>query len=531
MSVSRRDFVRQSSSAMAVLALPLSPSSGVVTPASRQAGDPFAKQLCMLALDAARAAGAQYADARVVHSRREAVRVHDDRVEPPEDMEDAGFGVRVLVDGTWGYAAGPDIVRRQAFTLAQAAVDDARATAAGRRRDVQLAPVYANPDGEWRTPIRIDPFSVDPDEKAELLVRANGEAQRVAQVRSVESMITCTRIATTFASTAGSLLEQTVYRTHPSMVIAAAAADGTDVVSRPSFDVAPMGLGYEYVEAVDLPGRAMGWADEAAELLAAPHVEPGEYDLIVEPSALWSVVHETIGRATQLDVVLGEAGDPAGTPFLSPPEQVIGTFRFGPEFMNVQGDRTQRGALATVGWDAEGVAADAWLMVKDGVLVDYQTTRAHAPRVADLTGVEASHGCAHAESWRYPPLLRMPNVSLLPGEEELTIDDVVAATDRGLLIRGTAAHSADPQGSRFRVAGHQCYEVRNGAIGGLLRGAAFESATQVFWNSLDMLGGPETYVLCGTVDDLKGDPQQRSAVSHGCPVARFRDVRVDATGA
>jgi TldD protein len=530
MSVSRRDFVKQSSSAMAVLALPLSSASGVIGTAMMQGNDPFAKQLCMLALDAARAAGAQYADARVVHTRREVVRVSGDRVESPDHVEDVGFGVRALVDGAWGYAAGPDIVRRQAFTLAQAAVDDARATTAGARRDVQLGPVHANPDGEWRSPVRIDPFSVDADEKAELLVRANTEAQRVSQVESVESVISSTRITTTFASTAGSLLEQTVYRTHPSMTVTVVAADGSDAVSRPSFDVAPRGLGYEYVEAVDLPGRAMGWAEEAAELLGAAPLVPGEYDLIVEPSALWSVIHETIGRATQLDLALGNGGGAAGVPFLAPPEQVIGAFRFGPEFMNVQGDRTQRGALATVGWDDEGVPADAWLIVKDGVLADYQTTREYAPLIAEHTGVEASHGCAYAESWRFAPLLRMPNVSLLPGEEELAVDDLVAATERGLLIRGAAGHDADPQGSRFRVAGHQCYEVRNGAIGGLLRGAAFGGATQAFWNSLDMLGGPETYSLGGTPHDLKGEPEQRSAVSHGCPVARFRGVRVDPVG-
>lgn len=523
MPVSRRDFVTQSSLALGALALPASADVRLAGARWQQGGDQLAKQLCMLALDAARGAGAQYADARVVNVRRQVVRVVGEQPGSPEDEEDLGFGVRVLVDGAWGYASTTDLARRQAFRLAQGAVDDARAANAGRR-DVQLAPIRANPDGEWRSPIRVDPFDVPPDEKIELLVGANAEALRVSGVESVASMISCTRVTTTFASTAGSLLEQTVYRTHPSMTIT--ASNGNEVVSRTSSDLAPMGLGYEYVESADLHHRAAVWADDAVALLSAVPVEADRYDVVLMPSMLGRVIHETIGRATELDRALASGGTDGVTTYLAPPQDILGSFRLGPEFMNVQGDRSQRGALATAGWDDEGVPADAWPLVQDGLVVDYQTTRVTAPQIAEYTGIEQSHGCADAESWRTPPLLRMPNVSLLPGEEGHTVDDLVAATERGLLIEGYGPHVVGPLGLEFRIGGQMARMIRNGTVGELVRLAAVEGRSPEFWNSLDMLGGPDTYVLTGVVNEPKGDPAQYSSASHGCPVARFRNVRV-----
>jgi TldD protein len=522
MPVTRRDFVTQSSLALTALTLPAY-RLGTTGAQGVQGGDPLAKQLCMLALDAARGAGAQYADARVVAMRRQVVSVLGEQPGIPEEKEDLGFGVRVLVDGVWGYSSSPDVARRQAFRLAQEAVDQARAAGAVRH-DIQLAPILANPDGEWRSPIRIDPFDISSEDKLELLVEANTEALRVRGVQSAASTIACMRVTTTFASTAGSLLEQTVYRTHPSMVVT--ASNGALGVSRTSSDVAPTGLGYEHVHAADLPGRAAAWADEALALLSAPPVEAGSYDVVLLPSMLGRVIHETIGRAAELDRALahGESGDV--TSFLTPPERMLNAFRFGPEFMNVQGDRTQRGALATVGWDDEGVPADAWPLVKDGVLADYHTTRATAARIAEYTGIEQSHGCADAESWRFPPLLRMPNVSLLPGEEGHTVDDLVAATDRGLLIEGHGPCVVGPQGLEFRIAGQLARVIRDGAVREPVRLAAIEGRSPDFWNSLDMLGGPDTYALTGVVDQPKGDPVQLSSASNGCPVARFRNVRV-----
>ncbi len=532
MTVSRREFVKASSLAVAALATPT--GSGAlardVVP-SQQGGDVPPRQLCMLALDAARSAGASYADVRVVGLRRQTVRTREERVSGVEESESLGIGVRVLVDGAWGFSASHRLARSEAMVVARAAVAQARVNARLGGSGVELAPVEAYPDGEWRSPIEIDPFEVPVDDKIALLLEANAEALRVDRVRFVNSAIRVERVQTTFGSTAGSLLQQTVYRTYPTMTVTAVAPDRSGFESRSSGEVAPMGLGYEYVEHADLKGRAGAWAEEAAAKLTAPSIEPGEYDLVLHPSHLFLTIHESIGHATELDRAMGYEAGFAGTTFLAPPRAVLGTFQFGPEFMNVQGDRTQRGGLATVGWDDEGVAADSWPIVRDGVFVDYQTTREQAGWIAEFTGNDRSHGCAHAESWRYAPFQRMPNISLLPGEEGHGLDDLIAATDRGILIKGRGSYSIDQQRYNFQFGGQVFHEIRGGKLVGMVKDVAYQSRTPDFWNSLDMLGGPRTYELGGTLGDGKGQPPQSNAVSHGCPVARFRGVRVINTAA
>jgi TldD protein len=218
-------------------------------------------------------------------------------------------------------------------------------------------------------------------------------------------------------------------------------------------------------------------------------------------------------------------GDDA-TSFLATPEDVIEKLRYGPEFMNVLCDRTQHGGLATVGWDDEGVPQDSWPIVSDGVFVDYQTTRELVARIAELTGMRHSHGCSSAESWEFMPLERMPNVSLLPGENEFSVDDLIGATDRGIYIKGAGSARVDRQRNQFEFGGEAFYEIRGGRITRQLRGVAYRGATLEFWNSMDMLGGSGSYVLGGIMDDMKGQPAQRHAVSHGCPPARFRRCSV-----
>jgi TldD protein len=212
--------------------------------------------------------------------------------------------------------------------------------------------------------------------------------------------------------------------------------------------------------------------------------------------------------------------------FLANPAEVIGTLRFGPEFMNILCDRTQDGGLATVGWDDEGVPQDSWPIVRDGIFVDYQTTRELAPLIADLTGMRHSHGCSAAQSWDVMQLQRMPNISLLPSEQDYVVEDLIAATDRGIYIKGRGTSSVDPSSTSFQFGGQVFYEVRGGRIVGQLRNVAYRGSTLDFWNSMDMLGGQRGYVLGGVVNDVKGRPEQTHAVSHGCPPARFRQCTV-----
>lgn len=480
----------------------------------------------MIALDAARSAGASYADVRVTDRRDQLVATREERVTNLGNNESFGFGVRALVEGAWGFAASRLLTRAEVVRVARAAVRQARDNKRVVREPVTLAEVDAFPDGVWRSPARIDPFDVPIEEKVNLLLEANAEALKVSGARFVRSFMAFVRVETTFASTEGSVIAQTTIRSLPSMTVTAVASEVLDFQSRTSAEVAPMGLGYEHVHAADLVKRAPEWAQEAVEKLAAPSVAPGNYDLILDPSNLFLTIHESIGHPTELDRALGYEANYAGTSFLGPPERVLGSFRYGPEFMNVRADRTQRGALATTGWDDEGVPADSWLIVKDGVFVDYQTTREQAARISELTGVTRSHGCSYAESWDQVQFQRMPNVSLEPGEEDYGIDDLVAATDRGILIKGRGSHSIDQQRYNFQFGGQVFYEVVGGKIGRMLRDVAYQGRTPEFWNSLDMLGGAREYRLGGTFGDAKGQPAQSNAVSHGCPPARFRNVAV-----
>ena len=384
---------------------------------------------------------------------------------------------------------------------------------------VELAPADAYPNGSWQSPIRRDPFEVPVGDKIELLQNANNVALRVPSIRSAFSFLSFVRDEKTFASTDGSIISQTVYRSWPSLTVTTISSDSTNPLSRSTNDVPPMGLGFEHVLSANLPERARQLAVEAVRGLSATSVEPGEYDLILDPTNLQFAIHETIGRATELDRALESS-------FLASPEEAIGRLQFGPESMNILCDRTQRGGLATVGWDDEGVPQDSWPIVRDGIFVDYQTTRANATRIAELTGMSRSHGCAVAESWDAVQLQRMPNVSLLPSEDDFDVDDLIAATDRGIYVKGESARTFDRSSNTFQVSGESCYEIRDGRVVGQLRDVAYRSSTLDFWNSMDMLGGPESYVLGGIVDDVKGQPEQTHAVSHGCPPARFRQCTV-----
>ncbi len=527
MCQTRRDFIRNTSMATAALCAPARATAmESLSAATHGQGGVSFRELCLLALDAARTAGASYADVRIVNTRNQFISTRESRVTSLGDSETSGFGVRVLAGGAWGFTASRRVTRQECQRLAAEAVEKARANVRGVQTPVELAPVDPYPDGTWRSPIRKDPFRVSMEEKADLLMSANAEAVKVAGARFATSSMAFIRQQTTFASTEGSIIEQTVYRSIPSMTVTAVAADFSDFQTRSSAEIAPMGLGYEHVERANLVGRAREWAEEAVAKLSAVSMEPGQYDVVIDPTNLFLTIHESIGHPTELDRALGYEANYAGTSFLAPPRDVIGTLRYGPEFMNVLGDRNQEGALATVGWDDEGVPADSWPIVKDGLFVDYQTTREQVAWISDMTGVTRSHGCSNAQSWDKIQFQRMPNVSLMPGEEDYVIDDLISATDRGILIKGRGSYSIDQQRDNFQFGGQVCYEINAGQVGRMLKDVAYQGRTLDFWNSMDMLGGPRSYFLGGTVGDAKGQPTQANAVSHGCPPARFHDVTV-----
>jgi TldD protein len=491
------------------------------------------RDLAMRALDAARSAGASYADFRMNGNRSQALGTRERQITFFSDAETFGFGVRVIADGAWGFAASRELNAEEVVRVARQAVAQARANAVTRQRPLELAPVEAVPDGRWRSPIEVDPFDVPVEEKVDLLLRANAAALGVTGAQFVNSSMFFLKQDKVFASTDGSYIEQTLFRSYPSMNITAVGAG--DFQSRSSTDVAPMGLGYEHVLGGRLVENAPRWAEEAVAKLTARPVQPGRYDLVLLPTHLWLTIHESIAHPTELDRIMGYEANYAGTSFIFPIEEYLGRFRYGRDFMNVQGERSMPGGLSSIGWDDEGVRPDEYLIVKDGILNDLQTTREQAPWLADWYRSSGkpvrSHGNSYAQSWSDVQFQRMPNVNLLPNpERDVSVDEIVEGVEDGILIDGDGSFSIDQQRYNAQFGGQVFMEIKNGRITGPLKDVAYQLRTPEFWNSMDMIGGRSTYFAGGSFFDGKGQPSQSNAVSHGCPVARFRGVNVINTG-
>jgi TldD protein len=532
----RREFITQAAAASAAIGIagcaPATTPPPAPAPAAAAGGDPTFKDLAMLALDAAKSAGASYADVRISRNRNQAISTREQRVQNLVDNETFGFGVRVLVEGAWGFAASRDLTRDEVARVARQAVAQARANRTTMVRPVTLAPVTPTPDGSWRSPARIDPFDVPIEDKASLLLAANAAALAVPGARFVNSQMFFLREEKTLATTDGTYVVQTIFRAQPSLTVTAIASG--DFQTRQSNDIQPMGKGYEHVLDAKLVENAPRWAEEAVRKLSAKPVEVGRYDLILHPSHLWLTIHESIAHPTELDRAMGYEANYAGTSFVAPPEKMLGSLKYGPEFMNIQGDRSQPGSLSACGWDDEGVRPDEFLIIKNGVFNDYQTTREQAPWLdwwySRQNREARSHGCSYAQSWADVQFQRMPNVSLLPGEQNHSWDDLIAATDRGIAIVGEGSFSIDQQRYNAQFGGQVFYEIRGGKIVGMLKDVAYQLRTPEFWNSMDMIGGRDSYMLGGAFNDGKGQPSQSNAVSHGCVPARFKNVNVINTG-
>ena len=526
MATGRRDFIRTTAATAAMLTaqprLVVEPAAQAPAPGA----DAATVDLANAALDSARSAGASYADVRIGRYRRQQVATRERQIAGVSDTESYGLGVRTLVDGSWGFAATSRMTRSSAQQTALAAVEMSKAARAVRRRRVELAPIKPM-TGTWMTPARKDPIEIPIEEKIALLLATNEAAMKVAGVRFATSSVAALREIKTLLTSEGTNITQTFVRVGPSF---SATAVGTGDFQAFQEELAPRGEGWEYVESLDMPGNAERWASMAAEKLAAKSVEPGTYDLILAPTNLWLTIHESIGHPTELDRAIGEEANYAGTSFVAPPEKVIGQLKYGPPIMNIQADRTQEGSLSRVAWDDEGVPADRWLLIEKGIFKDYQTTREQADRIQKLTGVSRSHGCSFAESWNAVQFQRMPNVSLMPGEQDISLDDIVSATGRGILVRNSGSYSIDHQRYNFQFSGQAFYEIRNGKIAGMLRDVAYQANTPMFWNAMDMIGGRSSYWMGGAFNDGKGEPSQSNSVSHGCVPARFRNVRILNTG-
>ena len=513
MKLTRRSFLTGSSAgALALLAAPrLNSARGLLT-------EPKLDDLVKRALAAATKAGATYADVRVVRMRRENIATREDRVERVAFTDDYGVGVRVIAGGAWGFAATPNVTAAAAERAAGDAVAVAKANASLMKKPVTLAPVPANVD-VWQTPLIKHPFKIPLEDKAELLLEINRRAMKVPGVKFATSQYGAVAEWKLLASTDGAYIEQEIVRLNPGYS-ATAVDEKRGEFESVDHPVQPRQAGWEYIEQSSLLDDAQRIGEQAVEKLKSPSVVAGKKDLILDPSNLWLTIHESIGHPTELDRALGYEANYAGTSFATPDK--LNKLRIATPIMTFYADKTTPGGLATCGYDDDGVATQRWNLIDKGVFVGYQTTREQAGWI----GEKASRGTCYADSYSSFPFQRMPNVSLAPGAQERSIDDLIAGVDDGVVISGRGSWSIDHQRLNFQFSGQVFWEIKRGKKTRMLKDIAYQANTLEFWNSCDAIGGPKSWSLGGSFSDGKGEPGQTNSVSHGCPPARFRRVNI-----
>ncbi|MGF7233354.1 MAG: TldD/PmbA family protein [Frankia sp.] len=481
------------------------------------------------ALSTARDLGVSHADVRVERLKGQGLSFRDGNLESRSDDDTVGFAVRVVHDGTWGFAGGVDLTVDEAVRVAREAVEIAKITRPLNAEPVELANEPVHADATWISAYAVDPFAVDPGEKIERvggLCRTLLAAQDVDHVDGHLGQVLENKY---YADLAGTSTTQQRVRliSQISATRVDRAAGGFETMRTIA---PPVGRGWEWM----VGGPASGnwdWDAEIelipsllAERAKASSIEPGRYDLVIDPSNLWLTIHESVGHATELDRALGYEAAYAGTSFATLDQ--LGTLRYGSPLMHVTGDRTAEHGLATIGFDDDGVATASWDIVRDGTLVGYQLDRRMAAQNAASLGVSRSNGCAFADSPSHVPIQRMANVSLLPTPGGPSTEELIAQVDKGIYVVGDKSWSIDMQRYNFQFTGQRFYEIRKGRIVGQLRDVAYQATTTDFWGSLDALGGPSTYVLGGAFNCGKGQPGQVAPVSHGCPAALFRNVNI-----
>ena len=475
------------------------------------------KAFTQLVLDIARDAGADYADVRVVRSRRRRLMAEDHRVAHLSDDQDVGFGVRVIVDGAWGFAASCKLTKAEARRVARLAVRIGRASATVRSAD----PVTLVPEPVHRLTYRStreeDPMAIDVGEQTGLLLAANEAALEVAGVTKCFSHMGFVCKATTFASSEGSLLENDLV--HSRGGVKAVATGAGDAKTR-SYEAQPLAAGYEHIRRADFLAHAERVGAEAVEKLHAKPCPTGHKDLVLDPWHLALTIHESVGHASELDRALGMEESLAGRSFATP--DLLGSLRYGSDIVNLEADCTMQHGLASTGFDDEGVACQKWTIVENGIFQGYSTSREVAGRI----GLDRSRGGCRAQGWDAIPIVRIPNLSLLPGREPCTPDDLIAGVDDGIYIEGMGSWSIDQMRVNFQFGGDAFWEIRAGKKRAMLRDVTYQAKTTEFWGSCDGLADARFWVPWGVGNCGKGDPCQTASMTHGSAPARFRQVSV-----
>jgi len=495
------------------------------------------KRLADAGLSAAAAAGASYCDVRVGRYLNQFVITREANVENIVNTESTGTGVRVIADGAWGFAATNDMTPEAVAEAARLAVAIARANAVNQTQPVQLAPTPGVGEVSWKTPIRRNAMEVPIEEKVELLLGVNAAATN-AGASFVNSLLFLVNEQKYFASSDGSYIDQDVHRIWAPLTVTAIDQTTGKFRTREGLS-APMGMGYEYLDgnaadktlcpngvisygkSYDMLEDAIAAAQQAREKLSAKSVQPGQYDLVLDPAHMWLTIHESVGHPLELDRVLGYEANFAGTSFATLDKRES-RFQYGSEIVNLFADKTQVGSLGAVGYDDEGVATKQWDLVRDGKLVDYQTVRDQA----HILGKTESDGCSYADSWSNVQFQRMANVSLKPGATELSLADMIKDVENGIYILGDGSFSIDQQRYNAQFGGQLFYEIKNGEITQMLEDVAYQIRTPEFWNACTAICDQRDYRIGGSFFDGKGQPSQSSSVSHGSSTTRFDGINV-----
>ena len=533
----RRNFIKLAGVGASGILLPV---SGIAVSAEQLAGNGMdagqKKRLADIVLNAARKAGASYTDVRIGRYLNQFVITRETNVENIVNTESFGAGIRVIANGTWGFAATNDLTADGIAKAARQAVAVAKANSKYQTEPVQLAPVKGVGEVAWQTPIQKNAIEVPISEKVDFLMDVNNGALE-AGASFINSSLYLVNEQKYFASSDGSYIDQDIHRLWaPMQVTVVDKATGTFKTRNGLSD--PVGRGYEYLDgraedkihgqttlyknSYDMAEDAMLAAEQAKAKLTAKSIEPGKYDLVLEPSHLMLTIHESVGHPLELDRVLGYEANYAGTSFATLDKWRSGKFKYGSDKVNLFADKVQPGSLGAVGYDDEGVKTKRWDLVKEGILVNYQATRDQVHMIDQ----EESHGCCYADSWSSVQFQRMPNVSLAPGEQKYTAKEMIKDVEKGIYILGRGSYSIDQQRYNFQFGGQLFYEIKDGEIVGQVEDVAYQSNTQEFWNSCSAVCDSSDYRLGGTFFDGKGQPSQVSAVSHGCSTTRFDQINV-----
>jgi len=494
------------------------------------------KILADVALNEARSKGATYTDVRIGRYLNQFIITREDKVQNVVNTESFGVGIRVIANGSWGFAATDKLDRDSVAKAAQLAVAIAKENARLLSEPVQLAPQKGVGEVSWKCPIEKNAFDVPIKEKADLLLSVNDAAMK-GGANYVNSFMFLVNEQKYFASSDGSYIDQDVHRIWPTFTITKIDQKTGKFETRNALS-APMGMGYEYLVPLDsekikgvttlykrrydMLEDAKAGAKQVAEKMAAKSVEAGKYDLVLDPTNLFLTIHESVGHPTELDRVLGYEANYAGTSFLTLDKWQSKKFNFGSKVVNIKADKLQKGSLGAVGYDDEGVATQEWDLIKEGILVNYQVIRDQA----HILGLKSSQGCCYADSWSDVQFQRMPNVSLQPGKAQLTPEEIIKDVKKGIYIIGDSSYSIDQQRYNFQFSGQLYYEITDGKITGMLKDVAYQSNTQEFWNACSAVADQRDYRMGGSFFDGKGQPGQISAVSHGASTARFNGINV-----